>query len=57
MVTWEALETLCAFLDTLGSTFDKTQWSGYARWQEVFRKAGRMKGETVLVDYYEAPLA
>jgi len=34
----EALETLCAFLDTLGSTFDKTQWSGYARWQEVFRK-------------------
>ncbi|CAK9006208.1 unnamed protein product [Durusdinium trenchii] len=34
----EALETLCAFLDTLGSTFDKPQWSGYARWEEVFRK-------------------
>eukprot|EP00435_Cladocopium_sp_Y103_P010519 s2257_g2.t1 len=33
-----ALETLCAFLTTLGSTFDKKQWSGYGRWQEVFRK-------------------
>ena len=36
----QALETLCAFLTTLGSTFDKKQWSGYGRWQEVFRKAG-----------------
>lgn len=34
----EALETLCAFLTTLGSTLDKKQWSGYGRWQEVFRK-------------------
>ncbi|CAE7294432.1 unnamed protein product [Symbiodinium pilosum] len=33
-----ALETLCAFLETLGSTFDKPQWSGYARLQEVFKQ-------------------
>jgi len=32
----EALETLCAFLETLGSTFDKPSWSGYARLNQVF---------------------
>ena len=39
----QALETLCAFLETLGSTFDKPQWSGYARLQEVFKQAGGAK--------------
>ncbi|CAJ1329724.1 unnamed protein product [Effrenium voratum] len=34
----EALETLCAFLDTLGATFDKPQWSGHSRLEEVFQK-------------------
>lgn len=32
----EALETLCAFLETLGATFDKPQWTGYAKLQAVF---------------------
>eukprot|EP00930_Biecheleria_cincta_P016018 TRINITY_DN13163_c0_g1_i3.p1 TRINITY_DN13163_c0_g1~~TRINITY_DN13163_c0_g1_i3.p1 ORF type:complete len:472 (+),score=100.05 TRINITY_DN13163_c0_g1_i3:63-1478(+) len=32
----EALETLCAFLETLGATFDKPQWTGYGKLQEVF---------------------
>lgn len=34
----EALETLCAFIETLGGTFDKPQWSGYARLQEIFKQ-------------------
>ncbi|CAE7463185.1 unnamed protein product [Symbiodinium necroappetens] len=33
-----ALETLCAFIETLGGTFDKPQWSGYARLQEIFKQ-------------------
>jgi len=32
----EALETLCAFLETVGSTFDKADWAGYERLQRVF---------------------
>lgn len=32
----EALETLCAFLETLGATFDKPQWTGYGKLEEVF---------------------
>lgn len=34
----EALETLCAFLGTLGATFDKPEWPGYGKLQEVFSR-------------------
>lgn len=34
----EALETLCTFLETLGSTFDLPAWPGYGRLQEVFER-------------------
>eukprot|EP00931_Biecheleriopsis_adriatica_P086036 TRINITY_DN60776_c0_g1_i1.p1 TRINITY_DN60776_c0_g1~~TRINITY_DN60776_c0_g1_i1.p1 ORF type:complete len:445 (+),score=78.93 TRINITY_DN60776_c0_g1_i1:60-1394(+) len=33
----EAMETLCAFLDTVGDTFDQSDWAGHGRLQEVFR--------------------
>jgi len=35
----EALETLCTFLDTLGSAFDNSkEWNGRAKLEEVFTK-------------------
>ncbi|CAK0861393.1 unnamed protein product [Prorocentrum cordatum] len=37
----EALETLCAFLETIGSTFDAQEWQGRARLEEVFVRARR----------------
>lgn len=33
----EAMETLCAFLETVGDTFDKSDWAGHGRLQEVFK--------------------
>jgi hypothetical protein len=35
----EALETLCAFLDTLGAAFDTPEWPGRPRLEEVFKRA------------------
>jgi len=35
----EALETLCAFLETLGATFDTPEWPGRPRLDEVFARA------------------
>jgi len=35
----EALETLCAFLDTLGAAFDTPEWPGRPRLEEVFGRA------------------
>jgi len=35
----EALETLCAFLDTLGAAFDTPEWPGRPRLEEVFTRA------------------
>eukprot|EP00930_Biecheleria_cincta_P026518 TRINITY_DN18686_c0_g1_i1.p1 TRINITY_DN18686_c0_g1~~TRINITY_DN18686_c0_g1_i1.p1 ORF type:complete len:356 (-),score=74.36 TRINITY_DN18686_c0_g1_i1:284-1351(-) len=32
----EALETLCAFLETVGATFDKADWAGYERLRSLF---------------------
>jgi len=34
--TEEALETLCAFLDTIGPSFDTPEWMGAAKLHEVF---------------------
>lgn len=34
----EALETLCAFLETIGSLFDNPEWQGHARLEEVFTR-------------------
>lgn len=34
--TEEALETLCAFLDTIGPSFDTPEWVGAAKLHEVF---------------------
>jgi hypothetical protein len=34
--TEEALETLCAFLDTIGPSFDTPEWIGAAKLHEVF---------------------
>jgi len=34
--TEEALETLCAFLDTIGPSFDTPEWAGAAKLHEVF---------------------
>ena len=30
-------------METLGATFDKPQWAGYARLQEVFRQASKVQ--------------
>lgn len=35
----EALETLCAFLQTLGAVFDTPEWQGRRRLDEVFARA------------------
>jgi len=35
----EALETLCAFLDTLGAAFDNLEWPGRPRLEEVYARA------------------
>merc|ERR1719453_1749435 len=34
--TEESLETLCAFLETIGPVFDFAEWQGQAKLQEVF---------------------
>jgi len=34
----EALETLCALLETVGSTLDKADWAGHDRLQKVFQQ-------------------
>jgi len=34
----ESLETLCVFLDTIGTTFDSAEWQGRPRLEEVFTR-------------------
>jgi translation initiation factor 4G len=34
----EAVETLCAFLETVGSTFDTPRWQGHARLEGIFMR-------------------
>jgi len=47
----EALETLCAFLETLGATFDcAKEWNGKARLDEVFARV-----ELMALDEKQAP--
>jgi len=41
----EALETLCAFLDTLGAAFDTPEWPGQPRLEEVFARARNLVDE------------
>jgi len=36
--TDESLETLCVFLDTIGTTFDSSDWQGRPRLEEVFTR-------------------
>lgn len=36
--TAESLETLCVFLDTIGTTFDSSDWQGRPRLEEVFTR-------------------
>merc|ERR1712107_561343 len=42
----ESLETLCVFLDTIGSTFDTPDWPGYGRMSEIFVRIELMKADT-----------
>jgi translation initiation factor 4G len=46
----EAVETLCAFLETIGSTFDTPQWQGHARLEGIF-----MRIEVFLEDPAQCP--
>lgn len=44
--TSEALETLCAFLETLGPAFDRPDWSGYEKFHEVFSHLKAFSGDS-----------
>lgn len=46
----EAVETLCAFLETIGSSFDTPRWQGHARLEGVF-----MRMEVFLEDPQQCP--
>lgn len=41
----EALETLCAFLETVGATFDTAKWQGHARLEGIFMRIEAFAGD------------
>lgn len=44
--TDESLETLCVFLDTIGTTFDSSDWQGRPRLEEVFTRVELLVEDT-----------
>jgi len=44
--TDESLETLCTFLDTIGTTFDSSDWQGRPRLDEVFTRVELLVEDT-----------
>jgi len=44
--TEESLETLCCFLDTIGTTFDSSDWQGRPRLEEVFTRVELLVEDT-----------
>lgn len=46
--TEEALETLCAFLDTIGPAFDTAEWPGHGKLNDVFSLCRILAGDDKL---------